>query len=245
MIYKGKLAQLYDILFGDINEDLEFYKYFIKNNSGIALEIGSGTGRLILNYLSIGLHVDGLEKSIDMINICVQKAKTLNLQPLIYNQELENLSINKKYKTVFLPLYIFQNLLSKDKAINSLKNIYKILDTNGQILISIFKTNLKYNSKSWEVTNITRDNNSEVILSEFVRNDKSERIQHKHIKHEIYFNNILKETLLSQISFKHYSKSELNIMLKQAGFKNIQIFGDYTLQKVTSENNIYIFSATK
>lgn len=242
------LAQLYDKFFGENLSDLEFFKYCIDKNDGVALEIGSGTGRLLLELAKAGLSVEGIEPNQDMINLCLEKAKLFNLSPVIYKQKLQNLNLQKKYKTIYLPLYVFQQIIEPEEINLSLKNLYDHLDAGGQILISIF---LPWNDptgtweQTWRVRQSIFEDDSTFILSESVQYNKFTQIQSKILKYEFFKQNCLKDTLLLNLNYKTYSIGELTLMLKQNGFKNIQVFGDYTFQVADSNTEAFVFKAEK
>lgn len=247
-IYEKKFATIYDLLFGEQTQDLEFYKYFIEKQNGPALEVGSGTGRLLIPYLQSGLQVEGVEPNKDMSDICLTKANSINVKPVIYQQFLEELKLTKKYNTIYMPLYAFQHITKRSAAIKALKNSYDHLETNGQILISIF---IPWNDPTgtyeqiWRIRNLYDSDGQQILLSESVSYDKFEQVQTKQLKYEIFKDNKLVESYLNTIEFRCYSIYELTIMLEQAGFKDIEIFGDYTHAEANASTDTFIFSGIK
>lgn len=243
-----KIANLYDLLFGEQTQDLEFYKYFIEKQKGPALEIGSGSGRLLIPYLQAGLNVEGIEPDPDMQNICLDNAKNLNLKPIIYQLNLQELKLTKKFKTIYMPLYVFQNINNKQSAIESLKKCHEHLEINGQILISIF---IPWNDptgtyeETWRIRKSNISQNQKIILSESVHYDKFEQIQTKHLKYEVFNENRLVESYFEIIKFTCYSIFELTLILEQAGFKNIEVFGDYIQDAANGSSEAFIFHAKK
>jgi SAM-dependent methyltransferase len=248
MIYENKLVNFYDFMFDKIDNDSEFYKYFINKNNGSALEIGSGTGRLLLKYLKEGLQIEGLEPSQEMTNFCLKKAESLNIKPKIYQQKLQNINIDKKYKTIFMPLFVFQNIIEKNEITNALTKTYQHLEISGQILISVF---MPWNDptgtweQTWRISNIINRNSETLSVSESVHFDKFEQIQTKYFKHEVFKDNLLSESYFSEIKFRCYSRFELIMLLEKIGFKKIEVYGDYLNQEADSNSEIFIFSAYK
>ncbi len=241
MSYSNIFAEFYDQLFSDNLSDLEFYKFFIKKNNSLALEIGSGTGRLLLKLLESGLNVEGVEPSKEMLDICLKKAKKFNLKPVIYQQSIENLKIEKKYKTIYMPLFVFQHL-DKDDVQKSLKNCYMHLEENGEILISIFMTENYENEDFWTLNTASKD--GKILLYEMINFDKINQIQIKKLKLEICKNKKT-ETYFSEIQFKIYTINEIKNLLEKNGFKDIEIFSDYSLEKNNIYSDILAFKAKK
>lgn len=243
------LAQCYDLLFGKNLQDLFFYQNFIEQNQP-ALEIGSGTGRLLLEYLKLGFQVDGIEPDNEMFELFSQKCSTLNLKSNIYIQSLQQMNLSKKYKTIYMPLYVFQNIADRHEAINGLRLAYEHLESSGQVLISIF---IPWNDPTgtWENTWRLRasyydQKQGEAInLSESLSFDKFEQIQTKQFRYEIFKNTLLEQVYLATLQLRCYSRFEMLMMLENIGFKNVEIFGDYFLQEASANTSCFIFKANK
>ena len=80
--YKGLMAQSWDVLRGDTSQspDRFFYLKLIQPFGQPVLDVGCGTGRLLLDYLAQGIDIDGVDNSPDMLAICRHKATTLGVR---------------------------------------------------------------------------------------------------------------------------------------------------------------------
>ena len=70
--YVGLMALAWDPLRGDTSgwEDRAFYLDLIRERGEPVLDVGCGTGRLLLDFLALGIDIDGLEISDEMLAIC-------------------------------------------------------------------------------------------------------------------------------------------------------------------------------
>ena len=68
-----QIARYYDLLHGDLTEDIEFVIRLAEKSGGPVLELGCGTGRLLLPLVRIGQKTTGLDNSEEML--AVAKAK--------------------------------------------------------------------------------------------------------------------------------------------------------------------------
>src|SRR5437016_11230663 len=103
--YGGLIAQFWDFFRGDTStwSDRPFYKEAILESGQPALDVGCGTGRLLLDYLAEGIDIDGVDNSPEMLALCREKARKLGLQPAIYQQSMESLDLPQKYRTIIVP----------------------------------------------------------------------------------------------------------------------------------------------
>ena len=137
-IYYGIVAESYDLWFpGPEFEDQEFYRQKIEANRGTALEIGCGTGRLLVPYLQTGLEVEGLDSSEDMLAICREKAGAKAVSPVLHQQYMQELDLPRTYNTIYIPASTFMVLSDRDEGMEALHRFHSHLEPGGQVLISL------------------------------------------------------------------------------------------------------------
>ncbi|CAH1198915.1 hypothetical protein PAECIP111893_01166 [Paenibacillus plantiphilus] len=137
--YEGIVADTYDIWFsGDVFDDTAFYEKLIAEASGRALEIGCGTGRLLVPYLQKGLEVEGVDPSSEMLSVCREKGEQTGVSPVLYEQYMQELQLPGKYKTIYIPLASFMLVIDRGEAIQALQQMYLHLDEGGQVIIPLF-----------------------------------------------------------------------------------------------------------
>ena len=64
------------------------------------LDVGCATGRLVIQYRSEGLDVDGVDLSPEMIEICQRKADKAGVPVALYQQPMEELELRRRYRTL-------------------------------------------------------------------------------------------------------------------------------------------------
>ena len=73
--------------------EIPYFRKFIEDDGQPALDVGCGSGRLLLPYLRAGLDVDGCDVSADMIAVCREKAEREGLSPNLYVQPMHELEL--------------------------------------------------------------------------------------------------------------------------------------------------------
>ena len=86
--------------FNTSGPEIDYFRRYAEDQP--ALDLGCGTGRLLLPYLRDGLDVDGCDVSEDMIASCREAAEREGLDPSLYVQPKHELDLPRCYRTVFM-----------------------------------------------------------------------------------------------------------------------------------------------
>ena len=139
--YRGLVAQAWDLLRGDYSTwpDRPLYREIIEHQGGAALDVGCGTGRLILDYLTAGLDVDGVDNSPEMLALCREKAAALHIavEGRLFHQEMDQLDLPRKYATIFVPSLSFQLVLDPVAATRTMTRFHDHLAPGGVLVMSL------------------------------------------------------------------------------------------------------------
>jgi SAM-dependent methyltransferase len=112
--YRGLMAEAWDLLRGDTSgwEDRAWFRSMIERQGGPALDVGCGTGRLLLDYLASRLDVDGVDNSPDMLALCRGKADAagLDVAGRLHLGEMQALALPRAYACIFVPSLSIQLL---------------------------------------------------------------------------------------------------------------------------------------
>ncbi len=249
--YSGLAAELYDFWWaGKPLEDEAFYRRMLDQYPGLALEVGCGTGRLLLPYLKAGLAVEGVDCAPEMLAICQQKAERELLTPILYEQFMQNLDLPRCYKTIYIPFRSFQLISDRNDALKSLQNFYAHLEAEGQLLISMgipWDSLAGTNQGTWKIyqTAIRPSDGATVLCSGTALVDRVEQVQTHWNRYEIYKQGQLVETEMKMSKSRWYFKHEFVLMLEKVGFHNVSVYGDHADTPATEQHSTIIFRAWK
>src|SRR3954452_2998671 len=112
------MAEAWDALRGDTSdwEDRHFYLALIKERGEPVLDVGCGTGRLLLDFLALGIDIDGVDNSPEMLALCRRNAERLGLTPRMELQRVGELDLPRRYRTILVPSSSFQLLVDPEAA---------------------------------------------------------------------------------------------------------------------------------
>ena len=109
------------------NMELSLLKYFLKFTSTKKniLEVGCGTGRLLIELFKLGYLVEGADASKNMLKKLLEKARLLKIIINYKHLESANLKIKKKYNFVYA-IRLLNQTESKTYALKSIKEKIRI-----------------------------------------------------------------------------------------------------------------------
>ncbi|MDB6079655.1 MAG: SAM-dependent methyltransferase [Akkermansiaceae bacterium] len=136
--YQSLEALLHDPFWAAEGEAVElgFMENVLKEHPGRSLEIGCGSGRLLLPLLQKGFEVEGLELSEEMLRLCKEAAATLNLVPVLHHGDMTAFVPEERYDSVLVPAFTLQ--LSED-AVATLRAFHWQLKEGGVLYLSVFR----------------------------------------------------------------------------------------------------------
>jgi SAM-dependent methyltransferase len=79
--------------------EIEFFRTFVESGQP-ALDVGCGSGRLLVPWLADGLDVDGVDASADMIEVCRTAALAAGVETALYVQPTHGLDLARRYRTI-------------------------------------------------------------------------------------------------------------------------------------------------
>ena len=135
--YRGMVAAAWDLLRGDYSDwpDRPFYRDVIARHGEPALDVGCGTGRLLLDYVAAGVDVDGVDNSPEMLAICREKARHLGIRPALHQQSMELLDLPRRYRTIFVPSSSMQLVTDERDAATAARRFFEHLLPGGVLVM--------------------------------------------------------------------------------------------------------------
>ncbi|CAG7645559.1 Class I SAM-dependent methyltransferase [Actinacidiphila bryophytorum] len=135
--YTGIVAEMYAPLKA-VSQEAGPYAAFVREAGSPALELGCGDGDPLLALRQLGLDVEGVDSSADMLTRCRRRAKEQGVEVVVHHQRMEALDLPRRYRAVFLAGPTF-NLLADDAvALAALRGIRSHLAEGGTALVPLF-----------------------------------------------------------------------------------------------------------
>ncbi len=241
--------------------EIAYYQESIERHGQPVLDVACGTGRLLLPYLRAGLDVDGCDISPDMLAHCREKAEQEGVSPGLYQQAMHELDLPRTYRTVFVCGSFGIGSTRQQDAL-ALQRFYQHLTPDGVLLLD---HQMAYGGNAWHWKDWVKENRqrldpnfwtegererasdgSDFIMRSRVADiDPLEQVLTLQMRAERWRGSQLigaeERTLTSNI----YFKNELMLLLKQAGFDDVTVQGDFTTAAATPAHENLVFIARK
>jgi SAM-dependent methyltransferase len=137
--YRGLKARAWDALRGDTStwDDRALYRDLIAELGEPVLDVGCGTGRLLLDFLSQDIDIDGVENSPDMLAILRDKAAAddVDIAGRIHEAAMESMDLPRRYRVILVPSSSFQLLVDRGDAAAAMRRFHDHLEPGGSLVM--------------------------------------------------------------------------------------------------------------
>lgn len=216
------------------NKELDFYLSFA--NGKKVLEPMCGNGRMLIPFMQKGIDIEGFDMSEEMLIMCVEKGKKLNLEPIVSKQRIEDFTSEKKYDLVMIPIGSF-SLVPETLVDRSLRNMKSVLASDGKLLITIVTTPDEVEEiPEWLKTNELLIGEELIIEYRKVHYKEDEKVLFIQLKYESKVDGQLVKTELMDFPIRVYGLGEFEDLLKENGFKDVVI---HTVKDGYGEGNAF------
>jgi ubiquinone/menaquinone biosynthesis C-methylase UbiE len=243
--YHGMLAEFLDLFRGDTStwEDRFFYLDVVKKHGQPVLDVGCGTGRILLDFMQQGIDIDGIDSSPDMLTLCREKAEKLHLNPTIYQQEMDKLSLPRKYQTILVPSSSFQLLLDAALPPLAMDRFYEHLLPGGVLVMpfmTLWMSGQPLESESTREAARPEDG-ATIRRWQYSRFDPETNLEHTIDRYEIIRDGkvIASEEHKQSPATRSYTQEQAAALYQKFGFKDIQVFHEFTFEPVKPEDDTF------
>lgn len=142
------MAELYDRQSSEFYDyhakrgDVKFYSDLAIEARGLVLEIGCGTGRILIPTAKAGVNITGLDNSVEMLKICQDKlndesSEVRSRVKLVYS-DMTNFNLEREFSLVTVPYGPFNCLITVEEQLSCLNCIKQHLHQNGSVVLDLF-----------------------------------------------------------------------------------------------------------
>ncbi|MFQ5695229.1 MAG: class I SAM-dependent methyltransferase [Terriglobia bacterium] len=236
--------------------DRDFYTEQARASGGPVLELGCGTGRILLPMVRAGVDVTGLDSSQRMLARCRAK---LSREPPEVQQRVElvqgsmtDFDLNKAFRLVAIPFRAFQHLLTVEEQLACLRGVHRHLRAGGRLILDVFYPNPQMLHDP--LFHREAEDTPEQTLPDGRRLRRTTRIAAFHRARQVNDIEIIyhvthpdgrRERLVQAASLRYFFRYELEHLLARASFRVTALYGDFDRSLLGDDSPEMIFITEK
>jgi SAM-dependent methyltransferase len=224
-------------------KDVSFYLEVAKSVTGKVLEVGCGTGRVLLPLAKAGVQIDGLDFSPVLLSILRNK---LSQEPTeikdhvaLHQGDMRNFSLGKTYDLITVPFRPLQHLFTVDDQLAAFRCFSAHLERGGNLAFNVFYPNFQLldevGAEKMELEWIDAQDSSITIRRSFLRKsvDKLNQVFEGEFIFRSYRGEQLVEEEHSALHMSYYTYPQALLLLKTAGFRVKEEYGSYDKEPIS------------
>ena len=250
------ISELYDsVTVYRSRPDVDFYVDEVQSAAGKVLELGCGTGRILIPVARTGKEIVGVDTSRRMLARCRARLDDEPAQvrenATLIEGDMRSLALGEQFSIITIPFRPFQHLVAVSEQIATLQAIHRHLEPRGRLLFDVFNPNLKY---LVEDRTAEREDTAEVTLPDNRTFRRTGRVAAVHIADQysevelIYYvrgADGSEQRLVHGFLMRWFWQHEMEHLLARCGFRMKAVFGDYNRSPLTDQSPEMIFIAER
>lgn len=233
------VADLYDhVVPYRSRDDVNFWVEAATEDGGPVLELGCGTGRVLIPTARAGIDIAGVDLSPHMLAVCRERLREepaeVQARVELFQGDMRTFDLDRTFSLVTTPFRPFQHLVTVEDQMACLERVRRHLAPGGHLILDIFNPSLEA---------LTRDNLGQEFAEEpqFVMPD-GRRVLRKHkvtardLLHQVIQAELIydvthldgrQERLVHAFPMRYLFRYEAEHLLVRCGFEVEAVFADY------------------
>lgn len=230
--YQSLSARVYDFdkPVGTSFGDLEFYRDCLEKLpiKGAILEPAVGTGRLMIPLLKQGFDLYGFDLSPQMLNICKENLVKHEENPeRVYQASFTDFHYDQQFAAIVIPSGTFLLMTEDHEIKTALENFYNHLMPQGQLIFDLFlQPDFQVGRTQIREFPISDHEKITLTMTEAEINHLTQVTTTYH-RYEVWKKHQLIETELEVFRLKWLGLQEIELLLTNVGFQNVQLIANY------------------
>ena len=219
-------------------KDVDFWVEMARESGGPVLEIGCGTGRVLLPIARAGIGITGLDLSPAMLSICREK---LSHEPLavrnrvqLVDGDMRGFDLDREFALVTTPFRPFQHLLSVEDQLECLQTIHRHLGPSGRLILDLFNPSLPLLVS--DTVGIESGDEPEFVMPDARRilqrtrisaRDLFNQVQNVEVIYYVAYPDGRQERVIHSFPMRYIFRFEAEHLLARCGFRVENLYADF------------------
>ena len=252
-----RLAELYDFNPAySSRPDVEFWVSLARSAHGATLELGCGTGRVLIPTAAAGCRIVGLDLSEPMLDRCRRKLRAqspeVQARARLVHASMARFDVGETFALITTPFRPFQHLVSVEDQIGCLRSAHRHLADGGTLVLDLFRPNLHYLAAP--DSGVEREDYAGAKLPDGSTVRRTHRIDTVHVVDQVNDSELIHyvqhpdgrtERVVQAFPFRWFFRWEVEHLLARCGLTVREIYGSYDRSPFGDSSTEMIFVAEK
>lgn len=250
-------AKHYDAAYAKLAEkqvlvDAPFYVEMARQSGGPVLEIGCGTGRVLLEIAREGIEIEGVDNSAAMLRVL---RTHLDAEPpevrgrvRLHEGDMRSFRLPKKFPLVIIPFRPLQHMYTMADQLAALKTAAAHLADGGKLVFDVFYPKLELIPAGigeevleleWRV-----EGDPPKIVRRYLRKESFDKIA-QNFSATFFFRTYVGEKLVKEetepLKMSYYTHPQMRALLAMSGLEIVEEYGSFAKAPLDNEASEMIF----
>lgn len=234
------LAEFYDLVVPyRERQDINFFVEMAQQSGGPVLELGCGTGRVLIPTARSGIEIVGLDASSLMLSVCREKLASESNEVRsrvsgLVQGDMRSFALDREFNLVTIPFRPFQHLLTVEDQMSCLESIRQHLKPGGTLVLDLFNPSLpmladdQYLQEHGEEPEFTTDDGRRVVRrARITSRDYFNQITHNELIYCVTHSDGRQERVVHRFPMRYLFKFEVEHLLGRCDFAIEAVYADY------------------
>jgi SAM-dependent methyltransferase len=219
-------------------QDVGFYVDAARESGGEVLEVGCGTGRVLIPTARAGVKITGLDLSPHMLDVCRKhlsdEPQEVRARVKLVEADMRQFELGKAFQLITLPFRPFQHLITVEDQLFCLRCLRRHLSPGGRLILDIFNPRLE--SLLETDFGVEFPEEGQFILPDGRKLTRSHKVVSRDVANQINYVELIyyvthpdgrQERLVQAFPMRYLFRFEAEHLLARAGFEVEQLYADY------------------
>jgi len=246
-------ARFYDWIYEGITEDIPFYLHAAREHGSPVLELACGTGRITIPLAREGFEVIGLDLSAEMLRIAQEKLSEerpeVRARVRLIEADMSDFALHETVSLAFIPAASLFHVHANEQRSSCLSCITRHLKPGGGVIVDLIPADRMANQTVGETQEFRRSVSPLTgLLTRQLGKLSIEREAQRVTVEHTYVEQLPDGSERRYLFVEDYTwltEDQMRGLLAEAGFVNVEVFGDYEREPFTEVSPRMIFAARK
>lgn len=229
------ISRFYDAENVEMTDDLPLYSVLADIHGSPILDVGSGTGRVMLHLAQEGHYCVGVDTSHQMLERARQKVEGLaDLESRVefVEGDIATYRADQPFKMILLPYHTFMHFQDQEEQLQVLAQLTNNLAEGGVMVFDLANAGEAFSTQDDHAIALERTfiepQTGHVVMQQSVStlNRVTQHLEITWIYDEIYTDGTVRRTV-APLLLRYVFFSEMKLLLAASGLKIIDVYGDY------------------